>query len=130
MRFEQIYIAGLFELSISNSHICSSFSLRMLECVASFPYVKNFNYVYVTFCWYFCFPLDYQSFCQPCFISSFERIIIIIIISFWHVCMKRFRTSLEQLLVLWYSDFVLLLLFFCPKAGCNSTISVSGLNYH
>lgn len=51
---------------------CCSFSLRMLKCAAPFPYVKNFNFVYVTFCWYFCFPLDYQSFCQLCFISSFE----------------------------------------------------------
>ena len=80
----------------------SSFSLTILNCVASFPYVKNLRHIYATFCWYSTSILDHWSFCQLCFISKFELLHQNgkeKIKSFWHVVMKKFITFLDQLLV-------------------------------
>lgn len=90
----------------------SSFSLTILNCVASFPYVKNLRHIYATFCWYSTSILDHWSFCQLCFISKFELLHQNgkeKIKSFWHVVMKKFITFLDQLLV--FSGF-----FFLPHS--------------
>lgn len=81
----------------------SSFSLTIMNCVASFPYVKNLRHTYATFCWYSTSILDHWSFCQLCFISKFELLYQNSkgkIKSFWYVVMKKFITFLDQLLVL------------------------------